>query len=189
MKKFSLFLRLITTGLLLSGVPSLYGQSLNANWSSDLKTSLEQFLSCTAIPGSKECTKFLGESLQTVYKVNDFYSKSQYMNSTEIAAFLKSSKQWSKIGHAYEQNILKEAQDQANKKKAVVAEYTNEAGIGHVVVITPGKLQSSGSWGLSVPNAASFFLPQPSKSFVDKSLAFAFAKAQLKDVVIYVRNY
>ena len=188
MKNSTYILQLLVVAILISGT-SLQAQSLNTNWKLDLKTSLDQFLSCTSIPGSKECVKYLGESLETVYKVNDFYSRSQYMNSTEVATFLKSSKQWSMIGHAYDQNILKKAQDNANKKKAVVAAYLNEAGIGHVVVITPGQLQTSGSWELNVPNAASFFLPQPSKSFVDKSLAFAFAKAQLKDVVIYVRNY
>lgn len=189
MKRITSALPFLLTGLLITFTSVLQAQSLNNNWSSDLKTSLDEFLSCTSTPGSKECAKYLGESLEKVYKVNDFYSKSKYMNSTEIATFLKSSKQWAMIGHAYDQTILKEAQDNANKKKAVVAAYLNEAGIGHVVVITPGQLQTSGSWGLNVPNAVSFFLPQPSKSFVDKSLAFAFAKAQLKDVVIYVRKY
>ncbi|HEY5826492.1 MAG TPA: hypothetical protein VIT44_19110 [Cyclobacteriaceae bacterium] len=189
MKKITSYLQLLLTGLLITGASALQAQSLNTNWRSNLKTSLNQFLSCTSIPSSKECVKFLGESLQTVYKVNDFYAKSKYMNATEVAAFLKKSKQWSVIGHAYEQNTLQQAQDNANKKKAVVAAYINEAGVGHVVVITPGQVQSSGSWGLNVPNAVSFFLPQPSKSFVDKSLAFAFTKAQLKDVVIYVRKY
>jgi hypothetical protein len=190
MKKFNSSLLWVVAGLLLVSVSS-YGQSVNANWDSELKNSLEKFLLCTNTPETKDCAKFLGESLETVYKVNDFYSSksARYLNSSEVATFLKGSKQWSMIGHAYEQTVLKEAQDEANAKKAVVAVYTNESGIGHAVVITPGKLQLSGSWGLNVPNAASFFLPQPAKSFVDKSLAFAFAKAQLKDVLIYVRNY
>lgn len=174
--------------LFISTASSLKAQSLNANWNSDLKTSLEQFLSCTS-QASGDCSKYLGESLQTVYKVNDFSKNGKYMSSGEIAAFLKTSKQWKSIGHAYEQSVLKEAQDNANAKKAVVATYINEAGVGHIVVITPGQLQPSGSWGLSVPNAASFFITQPNKSFVDKSLAFAFTKVQLKDVIVYVRNY
>jgi hypothetical protein len=188
MRNFFYFQGVTIVSVLLFIASSTYGQSLNSNWSSDLKASLEEFNTCIAT-GTNDCSKFMGESLETVYKINDFSKSGKYMNSSEIATFLKNSKHWTTIGHAYDQSVLKQAQDDANAKKAVVATYTNEAGIGHVVVITPGKLQPSGSWGLNVPNAASFFLPQPGKSFVDKSLAFAFAKAQLKDVVIYIRNY
>ena len=170
---------------------AVHGQSLNGNWNADLKNSYQQFLACQGTSGSQGCTKFLGESLNTIYKVNDFYSAKagRYMVASEIAGFLKDSKQWSLLGHSYEQHILSQAQDNANAKKAVVAVYMNEAGVGHVVVITPGKLQLSGSWGLNVPSAASFFTTQPDKSFVDKSLSFAFAKTMLKDVLIYSRNY
>ena len=186
--------RIITFGiisLLLIIASAVQGQSLNNNWNNDLKNSLQQFLTCSSTPGSQSCTKFLGESLNTVYKINDFYSSKsgRYMMPSEIANYLKDNKQWSMIGHSYEQPVLSKAQDLANAKKAVVAVYMNESGAGHVVVITPGKLQSSGSWGLSVPNAASFFVTQPDKSFVDKSLSFAFAKTMMKDVVIYARNY
>ncbi len=190
MRKSCSLLRLITVIVLLISSSAAYSQSLNPNWSTDLKKSLEEFTTCTSQP-SNDCNKFLNESVNTIYRINDFSSakSGKGMTSTEIAASLKTNKHWTMIGHAYEQEILKQAQDAANGKKAVVAVYTNEAGIGHVVVITPGKLQLSGSWGLSVPNAASFFTPQPTKSFVDKSLAFAFTKLQLKDVLIYVRNY
>lgn len=184
-------IKLTVASLMVLVASSLSAQSLNPNWNSELKTSLQEFLSCQNSGDAKACTRFLGESLQTVYKVNDFYShkSGRYMGVGEIASFLKTSKQWSQLGHAYEQDILLKAQDQANAKKAVVALYMNEAGIGHVVAITPGKVQRSGSWGLDVPNAASFFAMQPEKSFVDKGLAFAFSKTMLKDIVIYTRNY
>lgn len=172
-------------------VKSVHGQTLNSNWNADLKNSLDQFLACQGTAGATGCVKFLGESLNTVYKVNDFYSSKsgRYMTASEIAGYLKDTKQWSLIGHSYEQAALSKAQDQANAKKAVVAVYMNEAGVGHAVVITPGKLQLSGSWGMNVPNAASFFVTQPDKSFVDKGLSFAFAKTMMKDVLIYSRNY
>jgi len=166
-----------------------HGQSLNPNWNTELKGSLQEFLNCNE--GPQVCSKFLGKSLNTVYKINDFYSSKsgRYMTAGEIAAFLKDNKQWSTLGHSYDQKVLAEAQDRANAKKAVVAVYMNGEGLGHVVVITPGALQRSGSWGLDVPNAASFFATQPDRSFVDKSLSFAFGKNMMKDVVIYARNY
>jgi len=188
MKTSCLNVKLSLASLLLFAASSLQGQSLNPNWNSDLKNSLQLFLSCQG--GSQACAKFIGESLNTVYKVNDFYSAKagRYMLPGEIASFLKESKQWTLLGHSYDQKILVQAQDHANSKKAVVAVYMNESGIGHVVVITPGQLQRSGSWGLDVPNAASFFPTQPDKSFVDKGLSFAFGKTMLKDVLIYTRN-
>lgn len=188
MKKSYLSVTLSVAGLLMIATTTLQAQSLNTNWNADLKTSLEQFLLCK--DGPQVCSKFIGQSLNTVYKVNDLYSSrlGRYMNASEIANFLKESKQWTMLGHSYDQNILTQAQDHANAKKAVVAVYMNASGVGHVVVITPGKLQRSGSWGLDVPNAASFFATQPDKSFVDKSLSFAFGKTMLKDVLIYTRN-
>lgn len=177
------------TALLATVVVSLQAQNLNPKWNADLKTSLQEFMSCNE--GPQGCSKFLGKSLNTVYQVNDFYSakSGRYMTASEIADYLKSNKQWSTLGYSYDQKVLSQAQTLANAKKAVVAVYMNAEGLGHVVVITPGTLQRSGSWGLDVPTAASFFATQPDRSFVDKSLAFAFGKNMMKDVVIYARNY
>ncbi len=166
-------------------------QSLNPNWKQELTTSLQSFLDCRG--GSNDptaCVKYSGEALKMVYKVNDFYAEKsgRYMTSSEIAKYLKESNSWTALGPVYEQETLNKAQEHANSKKAVVAVYQNSAGIGHVVLVTPGTLQPSGSWGLSVPNVASFFSPQPERSFVDKALSFAFTKNLMKDVTIYVRN-
>lgn len=168
------------------------GQSINQNWKQDLTTSLQQFLQCTATSQTpKPCTSYTAESLHTVYKINDFYSAQakRHMTTNEIATFLKSSDKWEVLGQSYDQKTLTAAQEHANAKKAVVAVYVNSAGVGHVVLITPGELRPSGSWGLSVPSAASFFTVEPEKSFVDKNLSYAFMKQMLKDVVIYGRKY
>jgi len=111
------------------------------------------------------------------------------MIANEISKFLSESDKWTLLGHSYEQKTLSTAQEFANSKKAVVAVYMNAAGIGHVVIITPGQLQRSGSWGLNVPNVASFFPSQPEKSFIDKGLSFAFGKNLMKDILVYGRNY
>jgi hypothetical protein len=183
-----LLLTLIAFHLLLS---SAGAQTLNPNWKQQLNTALQDFMACQGSSADKsDCLKYQGEALKLVYKVNDFYAEKngRYMTSSEIAKFLKESNTWSALGPVYEQSTLKQAQDHANSKKAVVAVYQNAAGIGHVVVITPGSLQPSGSWGLNVPTVASFFTPEPERSFVDKGLSFAFTKNLMKDVTIYVRN-
>lgn len=164
-------------------------QTINSNWKQDLTTALNQFLNCDG--GGKECSGFAAKALNTVYRINDFYSQQsgRYMTVNEIAAFLNDSEKWTSLGKPYDQKILQTAQEYANAKKAVVAVYRNAQGIGHMVVITPGQLQPSGSWGLNVPNAASFLAAEPGKSFIDKALSFAFAKNMMKDVTIYGRNY
>ena len=168
------------------------GQSLNNNWKKELSSSLDEFLRCgdAKEPGA-ECIGFAAKSLNTVYRINDFYSQKsgRYMNTNEISAYLKDSDKWTSLGKPYDQKILETAQNHANAKKAVVAVYQNANGLGHVVIITPGDLQPSGSWGLKVPNAASFLSSEPQKSFIDKALSFAFAKNMMKDVTIYSRVY
>ena len=168
-----------------------YGQGINNTWKTEMNSSLQQFLNCqNTSAGKSECIQYMGESLKKIYKINDFYStrSGRYMSASEISSFLKESDKWKLIGPSYEQKTLASAQELANSGKAVVAVFMNSAGIGHVVVITPGQLQQSGSWGLNVPNVVSFFPNQPDKSFVDKGLSFAFGKNLMKDILIYGRN-
>ena len=168
-----------------------YGQGINNSWKTELNSSLQQFLNCQSLPnGKSECIQYMGESLKRIYKVNDFYSakSGRYMTAAEISSYLKESNHWKVIGPSYEQKTLATAQEMSNSGKAVVAVYINSSGIGHVVVITPGQLQPSGSWGLNVPNVVSFFPSQPDKSFVNKGLSFAFGKNLMKDITIYGRN-
>ncbi len=181
----------LTFGLLVV-IVGCFGQSLNGNWNVELATSLQQFLDCKSQDANNpECARYVGESLQKVYKVNDFYSSKlgRYLTASEIAKMLDENNQWKMIGHGYEQQALAEAQDNANAKKAVVALYMTPSGAGHVAIILPGELQPSGSWGLNVPNSASFLMMEPQRSYVGKGLSYAFAKTHLKDVVLYARNY
>jgi hypothetical protein len=162
---------------------------LNNNWKQELANSLGQFLQCAT--GDANCSGYAAKALNTIYKINDFYSQrsGRYMTANEISAYLKETDKWTSLGKPYDQKILETAQQYANSKKAVIAVYQNAQGIGHVAIITPGELQTSGSWGLKVPNAASFLPTEPQKSFVDKALSFAFAKNMIKDVTIYGRLY
>jgi hypothetical protein len=197
MKKYQISLKqawiqTLFTLILLFLLSNAFSQRLNADWKQVLSADLEEFLNCQQKPGDKSaCNRFVGQSLKSVYGVDDFYAPQleKYLTAGEISKFLSTSSQWKLIGHGYEQKALALAQETANSKKAAVAVYMNDEGIGHVVLITPGSLQASGSWGLQVPNVVSFLASQPEKSFVDKGLSFAFGKAMMKDVLLYVRNY
>ncbi|MGC3948785.1 MAG: hypothetical protein QM762_30515 [Chryseolinea sp.] len=184
-------MRPIYVVVLVLATVSAYGQSVNPNWKQELKTNLDKFLQCTATSDKAACSSYIGESLKVVYKVDDFYNKKagRYMTANEITEYLKTSGSWSTLGQSYEQQVLDRAGEMANSRKAVVAVYNNTSNVGHIVLITPGEMTSSGSWGLKVPAAASFFVIEPAKSFTDKGLSFAFSKQMLKDVTIYVRKY
>ena len=183
-------MRMYSTLLLFIIITSAHAQSLNSNWSKDLNNSLKEFLACEGNSKERaECAHFIGESLTTVYKINDFSKSGKYMTTNEIAEFVKNSSKWKSLGPSYDQATLTKAQEHANAKKAVVAVFRNAEGIGHVVIITPGELQTSGSWGLQVPNSASFFQTEPAKSYVGKGLSFAFARVMMKDITLYVREY
>ena len=169
-----------------------YGQAVNKNWRPELVNALNDFKQCkTTGNGFNPCTDYIGQSLKIVYGIDDFSSSTEtrYMTVSEIADLVKNTSKWTSLGPAYSQDVLTKAQDNANAKKAVVALYVNAQGVGHVVVILPGTLQPSGSWGLQVPNASSFLLIDPSNAFVDKSLSYAFTKMMMKDVQLFVRNY
>ncbi len=171
----------------------LYGQSINSNWEQELTNSIEAFKKCnqTIVNNVNPCSKYIGESVNSVYEVNDFYSEQlgRYLWGAEIIDYLKSDNQWKLLGYGYDQKALTEAQNYANENKAVVAVYLNEEQIGHVSLILPGKLTPSGSWGFSVPNSASFFISEPQKSYVNKGLSYAFTRSMIRTVTIYGRNY
>ena len=183
MKKLTIILPIFVFASIMCGA-----QSLNSHWTSDLETELKEFTSCD---DDMDCAEFSGKALQTVYKLNDFYQpqEKRFMQVAEIIAFLQDSKSWTMLGHAYQQDVLNQAQQHANSKKAVIAVYPGANGAGHVALILPGELQPSGSWGLSVPNSASFLTIDPAKSYVGKGLSYAFTKHHLKDVVIFARSY
>jgi hypothetical protein len=184
-------MRQLTTVILIAISTSLYAQSLNKNWKNELNTSLQEFMQCgNSSEDSSPCHRFAGESLKTVYKVNDFYSseKGRYMLVTEIYDFLEKSNQWTLLGKGYDQNALNSAQQYANANKAVVAVMKGKE-YGHMVLILPGELEASGSWSQKVPNSASFFTHQADKSFIDKKLSYAFTPSDQGHILLYGRKY
>lgn len=168
-------------------------QTLNTNWEKDLTALMDEFMKCTSSSSDTyACSAYITESVAKVYKLNSaLYSEKskRYLHLKEVSQQLAESSQWTLIGHAYDQKALTEAQELANGKKAVIAVYTTAEGISHVAVILPGTLQYSGTWGFQVPNSASFVLSDPSKSYVNKGLSYAFARNMIKDVTLYSKKY
>jgi hypothetical protein len=188
-----ILIKLFSSIAILLIINTTYGQKLNSNWEAELSTSLEKFLECTNNDVNNDaCRVFPGKSLNTVYTINDFYSAKlgRYLYVNEIADLLVKSEKWTLLGKAYDQKALTESQNLANAKKAAVAVYKNEEGVGmHVALILPGEIINSGAWGYKVPNSSSFFTGDPEKSFVKKGLSYAFTKSQIVAVDLYGRVY
>lgn len=170
-----------------------YAQKIDAQWKSTLNSSIASFKLCEekSDDGKNLCTTATGESINKIYKIDDFYSKQngRFMNNTEIINLINSGTKWKLMGYAYEQEVLNKAQEHANANKATIAYYANDDLSGNVAIILPGELIKSGSWGFDVPNSATFFIEEPAKSYADKGLSYAFSRSILPKVMIYGREY
>jgi hypothetical protein len=149
-----------------------------------LNDALTKFAACP-LPLEASCRATLAQALEHLYTVKDFGSEPKYMTPAEIGKKVAGDANWTHLGSASDQNALKTAQDNANCGKAVVAVLASETG-GHVAIVLPGSLSHSGGWKLDVPNSASFFTHNPSKSFAGKPLSYSFPKAE--GIELYARK-
>lgn len=195
-----LFLTLLTSALyLILGTNAFYTSKAVADspeWEKDVKGMLTEFLSCKdPIDDKSPCNVFLGRALKRVYAINDFDDTTSpigYLTANKIALQVEIlTDKWTKLGNASAQNALNEAQGQANLKRPVIAVWRNPDNnkSGHVALILPGSLTQSGSWGLKVPNSASFTLGKPENAYVGGPLSKAFGADKKATLLLYGRNY
>lgn len=140
---------------------------------------LESFRYCKeTAENSLQCKYFIAKAIHDYFGIADFRIKGNYVDFEHIHPLVRSSEKWKNLGSAGNQKTLNEAQELANKGKAVLAIHTDSK-FGHVVIIMPGKLEKAMSWGnLNCPQVASFFMIQDYESFVDKSIAFAWSSPE-----------
>jgi hypothetical protein len=180
-------------GLVAAGAIATIPPSKGDNsWQADVQHMLSEFMACqTPIDDQSPCNVFLGRALQRVYGISDFTDSARpggYMSANQIATYVTVDSKWTSLGNASSQANLTQAQGYANLMKAIIATYT-APGNGHVCLILPGMLQASGSWGLNVPNSASFFLNNPMASYVGGPLSKAFSADKKGNVNLYGRNF
>src|SRR5260370_11309312 len=131
------------------------------------------------------CRRALAAAVEHVYGVKDFGAESNYLTPADISKKVAADSNWEHVGSASDQNALKSAQSSANCGKAVIAVLASDTG-GHVAMILPGALAHSGVWKLDVPNSASFFTQNPSKSVAGKPLSFSVPNPH--NIEIYARK-
>ncbi len=184
-------MRCVITILLLVSSTFSYAQYLSGNWQNHLQNHIVDFQSCNSSnEENAKCFQQIGKALHSLYKMNDFYSrdKNRYMTVSEINDYLENNTQWKLLGKGYDQAVLEQAQNLANKKRAVIAIYLNEERLGQLAYILPGDMTASGSWGLKVPNSGAFNASAPEKSYKDKGLSYSFPRRLITNVQIYTRD-
>jgi hypothetical protein len=162
------------------------------DWKADVERMLQEFLSCaTPIDDRSPCNVFLARALDRVYRIREFGDPARpetIMRANEIADFVAARPdQWVALGNGDSQSALDQAQGYANRGKAIIAVWKNPAagGVGHVALILPGDQANSASWGLRVPNSASFSLDRPADSYVGGPLSKSFSNQKKAQVKLY----
>lgn len=162
----------------------------NEEWRKDVEAMLGEFMTCGGpTPPTTPCNIFTSKALKRIYGITDFERPGGgFLTANEIAGYVEfKTEQWTLLGDAGVQQTLTDAQEYANRKKAVIAVQYNSTGHGHVAIVIPGALQPSGTWRLKCPNSASFFLNRPNRAYISKPLSYAFTAPD--GVKLYGRNY
>lgn len=162
-----------------------------ANLSTDkeqlLATTIAYFKNCKATAENRnDCRNSITKMISEFYTIDDFKNENgEFVIYDSIQPIIKKSDTWIKLGNASDQEALNKAQQAANNGKATVAIDVSES-YGQVAMIIPGKLTNSGSWKLQVPNAAALVNYSADKSFMDKSLSYAFKSAE--NIVLFSKE-
>ncbi len=161
------------------------------NWEETLNQTLRDFKACMSKENKTVCQTYTAKAIKQVYTINDFYQASSKtdMNPFEIQAYITNSSAWTKLGQAFKPEVMSKAQGLCNAGKPVLIILRGEGPAdAHVSLVLPGDLQTSGSWGMRVPNVAAFFTHNPENSFVNKSISYAYTKGMLLQLEVYARN-
>jgi hypothetical protein len=175
----------ISIGLLLAAS----NFSFIGDWKTDANTILTDFQTCKSSGKGAECKTYAAKAIEKIYGIKDFDAANKpggMLDVNGVANYIKKDSKWKLLGDASSPDILKQAQDDANANKAVVAMMVSDNGADHIAVIAPGNLTTCGKTGMKCPNSVSFFINNPAQSYVSKPLAYSFKT--LDGIKIYARN-
>jgi hypothetical protein len=139
---------------------------------------------------NSDCKIFVGTVLDQVYGDHTFETKDGYKASAEIAEMLLSNTApgWITLGALTDSEARKRARTLASKGIPVVAAYQPTSGNGHVAMVGPGTAGRTGTLGDDTPVSASFFLGNPKKNYIGKSLSCAFNADQIPTTTIFAKD-
>jgi len=144
-----------------------------------LSTTIAYFKNCKETEVNRnDCRNSITKMISEFYGVSDFKNaQGNYVIYDSIQPIIKKSDTWVKLGKANDQKVLEKAQEAANNGKATIAIDVSES-YGQIAMIISGKLTNSGSWKLKVPNTAALINYDATKSFMNKSLSYAFKSTE-----------
>lgn len=131
-----------------------------------------------------DCRSFTSEAICRFYNIEDFKEGGEYIDYIKIKDIIEGFTKWEVLGPATSQDVLDEAQKNANNHVPTVA-WDSSKDYGHIAIILPGQQKKSGKWGLDCPNSASFFRHKV-ECYFDKPLSYSFTSP--KNIMIYVKK-
>ena len=152
-----------------------------------LEETIRTFKNCKATSTKRsDCRNAITEFVSSTYKINDFKDKeNNNVIYDSIQSIVSRSSKWNKLGSVTKQKNIDKALEHTNNGGLALIVDTSET-YGHVVVVLKGEAKNSGSWGLKLPQVLSLTNFSPSKSFHNKSLAYAFKKSN--DLQVFLRK-
>ena len=141
-----------------------------------IETILEEYNSCQEVAEtSHECKNFTARAICEYYGIEDLMKDGKYVDYPEIYNIVSTSPEWKNLGMATDQEVLDNAQNEANQGYAVVAVNTDDDNKLAIMVIEGEQVKSS-SWGTKVPTCAAFFPANGPEPFINKTMNYAWSK-------------
>ena len=156
------------------------------NSSIDLSNKVASFIACKkAAKKATDCRNNISKIIAETYGINDFDDDTiGYVIYDSIQPIIKRSYNWKNLGSVSEKT-LEEAKIHTNNGGLSLVVNTSSP-YGHVTMMVPGESRYSGKWNMNLPSVLSLTNHNPEKSFVSKSLAYAFKKS--KAVKVFIRE-
>ena len=150
-----------------------------------IETILSEYQECKEENNSTYCKSFTARAICEYSGVEDLSENGAYVNYHKIYDFIQKNSKWKNLGLGTSQESLDNAQLMANKGFPVVAIDTKDKHKFSVIVLQ-GEQSKSGKWNLNVPNCAAFFPTNYKRSFINKTLNYAWKSPE--GIQLWVRK-
>ena len=150
-----------------------------------IETILEEYRQCKEESRSTYCKTFTARAICEYNGVEDLKEKGEFVDYHKIHQIILSSSKWKNLGLANSQESLNNAQLMANKGFPVVAIDTKDKNKFSVIILQ-GEQSKSNKWDLNVPNCAAFFPTNYKRSFINKTLNYAWKRPE--GIQLWVRK-
>lgn len=150
-----------------------------------IESILEEYQDCKEDQSSDFCKTFTARALCEYNGVEDLKENGAFIEYHDIHNKILKDDTWKNLGLANSQEALNNAQLMANKGFPVVAIDINDENKFSVLVLQ-GEQVKSKKWNLNVPKCAAFFPTNYQRSFINKSLNYAWQSPE--GIQLWVRK-